>query len=180
MRTKNQKFKMELWKQINEFESHFISNFGRIKAIQVITNFGSQFKVYPERFLNPWLSKTGYNYVDISINGKVNRFLVHRLVAQHFIENPENKSQVNHKDGNKSNNIFENLEWCNAKQNLKHARDLGLNKSTGTDNALAKFNKSEILSIRSSLKPLKELSEMYGASISVLSRIRNLKSYKNV
>lgn len=77
-----------------------------------------------ERILKPMLNHKGYLVVDI--NGKVK--LVHRLVAQIFIPNPDNKPQVNHKDGNKQNNCVSNLEWMTSSENVKHAFDTGLVK----------------------------------------------------
>lgn len=75
-------------------------------------------------------SRTGYLRVALSKNGKTKRFLVHRLVAIAYIPNPENKKQVNHKDGNKQNNAVENLEWCTISENAQHAFATGLRFST--------------------------------------------------
>lgn len=68
------------------------------------------------KVLKPRMSKTGYSYVDI-YNGKHNPKLIHRLVAQAFIPNPDNLPQVNHKDEDKTNNCADNLEWCDQKYN---------------------------------------------------------------
>lgn len=70
----------------------------------------------------------GYLRVDVSINGKRNIIYPHRAVAETFIPNPDNKPQVNHKNGIKSDNRLENLEWCTAKENSKHAYNHNLLK----------------------------------------------------
>jgi len=67
-----------------------------------------------------------YRAIMIYQNGNVKSFSVHRLVAEAFLANPNHYPQVNHKDGNKSNNTVDNLEWCTAQQNMAHARLNGL------------------------------------------------------
>lgn len=171
---------MEIWKKINGLDGYYISDHGRVKGDQVTVKWGRQFKTYPERFLNPWYSKTGYNYIDISINGKRHRFLLHRLVGKYFIPNPKNRPQINHKYANKSNNHYLNLEWCTAKENLEHARDLGLNNSIGTNNKMAKFTSEQVKAIRLSKETVTKIVKIYNATLSVISRIRSLKAYKNV
>lgn len=87
------------------------------------------------RLLNPYLKKNkkrpdnAYLCVNISTNGKLKSFKVHRLVAQAFIPNPENKPQVNHISGVKTDNRVENLEWVTANENMLHAFKIGLNHS---------------------------------------------------
>lgn len=66
------------------------------------------------------LNKNGYLAVHLSMNGAVSTRLVHRLVAEAFIPNPDNKPQINHIDGNKRNNTIANLEWVSAKENSGH------------------------------------------------------------
>lgn len=76
-------------------------------------------------------SKDGYNCIGLrDDSGKRKTFKVHRLVAELFIPNPGAKPEVNHKDGKKSNNSYENLEWCTHAENIQHAWDTGLLKST--------------------------------------------------
>jgi hypothetical protein len=69
-------------------------------------------------------SGTGYLQVALCKNGFVKIHSIHRLVAQTFIDNPQNKKQVNHKDGNKLNNHVSNLEWCTQSENMKHSIDI--------------------------------------------------------
>lgn len=69
------------------------------------------------------LSRAGYVYIRFSVDGQKYRAYLHRLLATHFIPNPENYPIVNHKDGNKQNNTLSNLEWVTYSQNVKHAHD---------------------------------------------------------
>ena len=81
--------------------------------------------------LKPVLDTSGYYRVTITFkNHKQKVFQVHRLIAKTFIPNPENKPQVNHKDGDKTNNNVENLEWVTVQENIVHAFQKGLNKGS--------------------------------------------------
>lgn len=98
----------EVWKQINNFPNYEISNFGRIKHYGKLINTISSLKGY--------VSVGLYN----GKNNKGERFLLHRLVAKHFVDNPNNYNIVNHKDENKANNRADNLEWCTTKYNCNY------------------------------------------------------------
>lgn len=95
----------EIWKKIEDYD-YIVSNFGRIKNLK------------NNNFLKPQDNRNGYLKVCLSKHGKVKQFLMHRLVAELFIDNPNNLPQVNHKDENKKNNNFSNLEWCTKKYNM--------------------------------------------------------------
>lgn len=68
----------------------------------------------------------GYKKVAVGFNGKTKNKYIHRLVAECFLPNPDNLSQVNHKDGDKTNNTVENLEWVSSSRNIRHAHKAGL------------------------------------------------------
>lgn len=110
----------ELWKSVLNFEGlYLISNCGRVKAI----NFNNE---KHSQLIKPSVSKKGYLRVRINKNNKRYTLNVHRMVATAFIPNPENKPQINHRDGNKKNNFFDNLEWATNQENQDHARANGL------------------------------------------------------
>ena len=118
---------MENWKDIIGYEGlYLVSDCGRIMSLPRTWVTGS----------NTILSHNGcilkqcnliHGYKGVVLNnGKSKTFRVHRLVAMAFIENPENKKEVNHLDGNKANNIVENLEWATASENQFHSLKTGL------------------------------------------------------
>ena len=101
--------KKEIWKPVVGYEGlYMVSNWGRVKSIK----FGK------ERILKQNIRR-GYYYVGLSKNGIVKNYYVHRLVATYFVDNPNNKEQVNHKDGVKTNNVYTNLEWVTQEENMK-------------------------------------------------------------
>lgn len=110
---------MEEWKLIKDFENYKISNLGNLK--NTTTNI---IKKPTNNFAG-----TGYLYCDLYKNNKRKRKYIHRLVAETFIENPLNKPQVNHKDGNTFNNIIENLEWVTPIENIMHSIDILKNRN---------------------------------------------------
>ena len=104
--------KKEYWKPVVGYEGLYeVSNFGRVKSIP------RNGTVKYARILKPVTNRYGYSYVILCKNGKVKSFLVHRLVAEAFIQNNDNLPCVNHKDECKTNNNVENLEWCSEKYN---------------------------------------------------------------
>lgn len=108
----------EIWKPIKGYEGRYcVSNMGRIMSLE--RNVRSRGKI-KQRIMKQCNARKGYKTVSLYIDGKRKRNIVHRLVAEAFIPNPNNYNQVNHIDENKSNNAAYNLEWCTAKQNMNH------------------------------------------------------------
>lgn len=121
--------KNRIWKDIPEYEGLYqVSNLGEVKSLSKNRNAFNSYYVSKERILKPALNDSGYKIVVLTKNKKPKSLRIHRLVALAFIDNLENKPQVNHKDGNKTNNNVENLEWCTNGENGKHAYKLGLKK----------------------------------------------------
>ena len=118
---------MEKWKDIIGFEGLYqISNKGRVKGLKRKVRTKHSFRTIEESLLKLTPDRYGYILVGLNKNFKVKRMRVHRLVGIHFINNPENKPYINHKDGIKINNNYSNLEWTTAKENITHSIDTGL------------------------------------------------------
>ena len=103
----------EIWKDIIGYEGLYqVSSLGRVRSLDRF-----YYRLHKGKVLSPTKDRYGYLTVTLNCNGKSKTIKIHRLVAQAFIENPDNLPQVNHKDEVKSNNCVDNLEWCSAKYN---------------------------------------------------------------
>lgn len=103
----------EIWKTIKGFENYKVSNTGKVYSLD------------KSKVMKPWKINSGYQAIALVDKGISKRMLVHRLVALNFIDNPLNKPQVNHIDGDKLNNSVDNLEWTTASENINHNKVLG-------------------------------------------------------
>jgi len=119
---------IEVWKDVVGYE-----------GLYIVSNFGNVLGIKSNVTLKPSLNHKGYEQVVLSKQGKQKTVRVHRLVAQAFIPNLENKPQVNHIDCNKQNNCVTNLEWVTNSENQLHAWSNGLQKDvTGYNNPKAR------------------------------------------
>ena len=122
-----------------------------------------------------------YNKVTLSIDGKQRQFLVHRIIAELFIPNPENKGEVNHINGIKTDNRVENLEWVTPQENQQHSVRIGL-KPLGTELWNGKFTREQVMTIieeRKNGKTITELSAKYGVDETTISAISRGLRYKH-
>ncbi len=109
---------VEIWKDIPDYEGKYqVSNLGRVKSLQRWS--GTRF-YNREYILNNYVNKkNGYVYVYLTKNNKSKNIRVHKLVAQAFVPNVNNYKQINHINGDKTNNNSNNLEWCSCSYNIK-------------------------------------------------------------
>lgn len=149
------------------FEKFTIDDYIITKEGEVINNRWHR-KVKPQ--------PNGMGYLRVAIGGKL--MFVHRLVAEKYIPNPENKPQVNHIDGNPKNNRVENLEWVTQEENMAHAVKMGL-QPTCEKHPMAKLNWEKVNYIREHPEMSKyELAEKFNISPTTIRDIRNNRTWK--
>lgn len=175
----------EIWKPIKDYEDFYeVSNFGRIKALSKTVNKGKCHRSWKEHYLKYGLDNSGYYRTNLSKDGTNKTIKVHRIVAQTFIDNPENKPTVNHINGIKTDNRVENLEWCTQNENMQHACDNKLKRNNGEHNTQHKLTYDDICYIRSVYKARDPkygaipLSRKFGVHRKTISRITLLQYWK--
>ena len=121
---------MEYWKDVVGYEGRYeVSSYGRIRSVDRYVNTGirhSEMRIAKGKMLKPNLKRNGYLTVDLCKANKIRTITVHRIVALAFIEKPDGKNVVNHKNLIKTDNRVENLEWVTSKENSQHASAAGV------------------------------------------------------
>ena len=126
------------------------------------------------------VKQCGYLAIDLGLNGIIKRHLIHRLMATNYIENPENKPQVNHINGIKTDNSLKNLEWNTRSENQLHSIRIGLRTTVGEKNSQAKLNEEKVLQIFKDKRVYKEIKEEYKISIPTISDIKRGYSWTHI
>lgn len=128
----------EVWKDIEGYEGAYqVSNLGNVRSTtREVIYPGGYSRVFRGKVLKPRVDKYGYLVVGLSKHQHHKWLKIHRLVAKAFLNNPNEYDQVNHLDGDKTNNNVSNLEWCNNSMNMKHAVETGLKPVNGRKSVL--------------------------------------------
>ena len=163
----------EEWKSIEQYAGRYeISSLGR-----VYSNISN-------KFLNPTIDQYGYKVVGLFLNGNQKKKKVHRLVAEAFIENPNNYEQINHKDEDKSNNRVDNLEWCDCSYNINYgcrndkvAKAIKENPNKYRRKVVCLNKQSELIKIYPSLRSVEEDGYNHGIVSQLCSHKGRYKSH---
>ena len=173
----------EIWRDIAGYEgSYQVSNMGRVRSLDRKDGRGNQIK---GRMLILHKNRNGYLQAAIFSKGKTKLSYVHRLVAQAFIPNAKQLKCVNHKDENKTNNIVDNLEWCDHKYNNNYGKlthEFRSNNVSGEKHPQSKLTKEQVLSIRELHKKghsITNLSKQYGVCRQHIWEIIKQTKWKN-
>lgn len=162
----------EIWKNIRQYPNYEISNTGKIR--------NKKFK----RFLHPTTTVKGYKQVELFRNGIGKTILLHRIIAKEFVCGYKKNLFINHIDGNKTNNLPENLEWVTLAENNTHAWKTGLRKEFGENSNLSRLKKEQVMNIRKEYVPYHgsyaDLGRKYGITPEHVSNIIRKKLWKRL
>ena len=179
----------EIFKTIRLFPDYEVSNFGRVKTKSRLVRYThavtkkEHFRNTEFRFLKVHFNNnTGYKFYQLYLDKKMYNVNVHRLVADTFLINHLHYDTINHKDGNKHNNVVDNLEWCTNSYNHEHATSTGL-RAKGESISTSKLNDNMAHAIKYFL--LKgfshsELAKAFNVSRAAISLIHENKTWKHV
>lgn len=178
---------MEIWDKIDD--NYEISNYGNLRSVdRVIVRNGINVSYIgkPVKWNKPHKKRDFYVGVVLYRTSKTKKrcLSAHREVGIRFIPNPDNKPEINHKDGDKSNNHYLNLEWATRKENMEHAMSTGLNDSRGEKCGNSKLTKNQVLMIRElfagNFGDYSRLGREYGTSPTSIMDIIKRRTWKHI
>lgn len=181
----------EIWKDILGGLGYYqISNFGNIRSIDriIMDSRGKKLRLKGRNMKWNKGAPANDGYITLTLFRRSSipqkSIKCHIEVAKAFLENTQNKREVNHKDGNKSNNHVSNLEWSTRKENMKHAVDTGLIDTRGEKCGMAKLKDIEVISIRKRFSDggvsKSELGRRYGVTPKAIEHIINRETWKHI
>lgn len=168
----------KIWKTIPKYSRYKASSDGEIYTPN--WKGGKTGKV-----MKPAVDSNGYmRTMLVDDEGRTRTIKVHRIIAQTFIENPDELKEVNHLNGNKADNRVENLDWVSHQQNIRHSFDNGLQNNRGINNPFSKLTERDVLEIRAKFKPRiygrKELALEYNVKQTTIKDVILRKSWNHI
>ena len=164
-----------IWKRIKGFETRYlISSAGNVRSL------------YRNKNLSIKINPDGYEFIHLSRGGRQTLRYIHRLVAEHFIENKYSLPEVNHVNGNKSCNESWNLQWCTRFQNIQHSWAIGLRlrcSLKGERNPSSKLRAIDVIDIRRLLNAGESgvsLARKYDVTPTQITHIKKRKAWKEI
>lgn len=162
--------------QLDDYDGYYVNQLGQVWSTR---------KYKEGRLLNLSLNTCGYPHVSLSLGkGKKHQRTVHRLVATCFLYNPDFLPHINHKDGVKTNNHVDNLEWCSQSHNTKHAFSTGLMvPRQGVKHHKAILSEQDVIEIWELLKtgmPQVDIAKRYGVKRGTITEIKKGRQWQHI
>ena len=165
---------VEEWRNVNEW--YQVSNLGRARSIDHYVKNGNGDRIVRGRILKASAKDNGY--LIVKVGGKGVQYL-HRLIATAFIDNPDNKREVNHKDFDKNNNAVDNLEWMTAKENTIHYFHTTKKPRPGITGKLILKQAQKIKQLISEDVDCKKIAVLYGVTVGTIYHIKNEHTWRH-
>ncbi len=170
---------IEAWKKVGGYDYYEVSNLGKVRSLDKVVNYRYGLRTISGKLLKQAKTFGGYYFVILTKDNEPKTHLIHRLVAQAFISNPNKYKTVDHLDFNKANNCISNLDWCDLSTNIKRYCDANI-RPVGSQLPDAKIKESDVLEIRKSNKSQSALGRQYGITQSAVHKIIYRKSWKHL
>jgi len=165
---------IEEWIDVLGWEGFYqVSNLARVRSLKrTIANSSGAYRTYGGA-IRKQVNRQGYLSVGMWRDNKLTGVSIHRLVAIAFIPNPDNKPEINHINGIKTDNRPENLEWTTRSENVQHAFDTGLKIGPrGEKQGMSKLTEAQVLEIRASPDSQRSIAKAYNVSQMAVSKIK--------